>query len=171
MNIIIREANINDLNNLTVLKQQVWISTYATEGLIDEFSSYVLSEYSLDNVKKSIQNKDITTLVALCDDCLIGCVEILKTPQKPIKSAYPSIEISTFYILEKFQGQGIGKQLLSECFNQIKQLGYQQVWLTVYYKNQNAIDFYAKQYFKHIGETNFILGEEKHKNYIMLKDI
>lgn len=171
MEIIIRKAELNDLNNLAVLKQQVWISTYATEGLVEKFSSYVLSEYSVDSVRKSITDKKKLTLIATYNNALVGCVEILLTPQCPIKDIEPCIEISTFYILERFQGLGIGKKLLIECLDQIKQMNQHNVWLTVYYKNQNAIDFYLKQNFNHIGEMDFLLGEEKHKNYIMIKNI
>jgi ribosomal protein S18 acetylase RimI-like enzyme len=171
MEVTIRQATLNDLNNLAVLKQQVWISTYATDGLINEFSEYVLSEYSIENEQKSIASKEKLTLIATCNDCLVGCVEILLLPQKPIENIEPCIEISTFYILERFQKQGIGKKLLRECLNIIEQLKYRKVWLTVYYKNQNAIDFYLKQEFKTIGETNFVLGNNKHKNFIMIRNI
>jgi ribosomal protein S18 acetylase RimI-like enzyme len=59
--------------------------------------------------------------------------------------------------------------LLAECERAAKQLGFNKVWLTVYYKNTKAIDFYAGQNFTHIGDADFVLGEDKHKNYIMLK--
>jgi len=171
MEILVKKAGLNDLNNLAVLKQQVWISTYATEGIIEEFSKYVLSEYSVENIKKSITDKTKLTLIAVDNKSVIGCVEILLTPTKPINTIEPSIEISNFYILEKFQGGGIGKKLLTACLKEIKQLSFNKVWLTVYYKNQNAIEFYLKQHFSQIGETEFILENNKHKNYIMLRNI
>ncbi|MFA9370890.1 MAG: GNAT family N-acetyltransferase [Labilibaculum antarcticum] len=171
MEILIRKATLSDLNSLAVLKQQVWISTYATNGLIEEFSNYVLSEYSAENVRESITDKNKLTLIALNDGCIIGCVEILLTPKNPIKKIKPCIEISTFYILERFQGVGIGKKLLTECLNEIEKLNHDKVWLTVYYKNQQAIDFYQKQGFNHIGKMDFMLGKDKHMNYIMIKNI
>ncbi|WP_282037954.1 GNAT family N-acetyltransferase [Saccharicrinis aurantiacus] len=171
MKIEIRKAKLSDINNLAVLKQQVWISTYATEGLLDEFSRYVLSEYSVGNVKQSIQNTDSMTLLANYKNCLVGCVEIILLPQRPIKEIEPCIEISTFYILEEFQNKGIGKKLLAECLKSIKGMNFDKIWLTVYYKNQKAIEFYSRQKFSLIGETDFVLGNDKHKNYIMLKQI
>lgn len=170
MKLEIRKAELSDINNLAVLKQQVWISTYATEGLLDEFSRYVLSEYSVENVKMSIQNTDTMTLLASYNNCLIGCVEIILLPQRPIEEIEPCIEISTFYILEKFQNKGIGKKLLAECLKEIKRLNFDKIWLSVYYKNEKAIEFYSRQNFSHIGETDFVLGNDKHKNYIMIKN-
>jgi ribosomal protein S18 acetylase RimI-like enzyme len=169
MEIVVRRAETSDLFNLAVLKQQVWISTYATEGLIDAFSSYVLSEYSVENVSQSITDKYKLILLATINECLIGCAEILLSPKSPIASEDPCLEISTLYILERFQGVGIGTKLLAECERAAKQLGFNKVWLTVYYKNIKAIDFYAGQNFTHIGDTDFVLRKDKHKNYIMLK--
>ena len=171
MKIQIRKASLSDLYNLAVLKQQVWISTYATEGVTDEFSRYVLSEYSTESVRKSIADKKKLTLIAINGESVIGCVEIILTPISPINFMEPCIEIATFYILERFQGYGIGKKLLNECIKEIKQLNFNKVWLTVYFKNQKAIEFYSRQNFTHIGETDFLLGEDKHKNYIMIKNI
>lgn len=167
----IREARPSDLYNLAVLKQQVWISTYASDGLMDVYSKYVLSEYSAQAVQLSIADPSKRILLALQKDCLLGCAEIQTIPMSPTNGFKPSIEISTLYILEKFQKQGIGKKLMNACIDQIKQLNHNMIWLTVYHKNKNAIDFYLRQDFKQIGETDFLLGEEKHKNYIMIKDI
>lgn len=171
MIIEIRKAELRDINNLAVLKQQVWISTYATEGLIAEFSSYVLSEYSVENIKMSIENKKSMTLVAICNNCLVGCVEILLAPQSPIDDIEPCIEITTLYILERFQNKGIGKTLLNESLKIIESLQHNKMWLSVYYKNERAIDFYQRQNFTRIGEIDFRLGKEKYKNYLMIRNI
>jgi len=169
MEIVIRRAESSDLFNLAVLKQQVWISTYATEGLTDVFSGYVLSEYSIENVSKSITDKNRLILIAAINECVIGCAEILLSPQSPLASEALCLEISTLYVLERFQGFGIGKKLLAECENATKQRGYNNVWLTVFYNNIKAIDFYRRQNFIQIGATDFVLGKNKHKNYIMMK--
>jgi len=171
MEIKIRKALLSDLYNLAVLKQQVWISTYATDGLNDEFSRYVLSEYSVESVKKSIESTHSLTLVAIYNDNLVGCVEILLSPKSPTDNVEPCIEITTLYILEKFQSRGIGKKLLDESMKVIKGLNHQKIWLSVYYGNEKAIDFYKRQNFSHIGEIDFQLGEEKYKNYLMIRTI
>jgi len=171
MEIVIREAKPTDLNNLAVLKQQVWISTYATEGLVDVYSSYVLSEFSVENIRTTLMDRNNLILIATINECVIGCAEILLSPDNNLASVGPCLEISTLYILERFQGIGIGKKLLEACLTEIKKLNYDKAWLTVYHKNSKAIEFYTRHKFTHIGDTYFLLGEDKHKNYIMLKHI
>lgn len=171
MNLTIRRANINDLSNLAVLKQQVWISTYATQGITNEFSNYVLSEYSLNNVRETIADKNRIILIASINDCVIGCAEILLSSECPVSLGAASAEILTLYVLERFHGLGIGKKLLDECIEEFKRHNLAIVWLTVYYKNQNAFRFYIKHKFKKVGHTYFSLGNNKHKNYVMVKEI
>ena len=171
MELIVREATLADVNNLAVLKQQVYISTLAINGLIEEFSTYILSEYSVKNVGESLKDVNILTLLALYNNALIGCVDILLNQQCPILNIEPSIKISNFYILERFQSIGIGQKLLGKCMEVIKQMNYKKVWLPVYYRNQQAIDFYKRNNFIHIGEMDFVLGGNKYKNYIMIRDI
>lgn len=171
MEILIRKVKPTDLKNLIVLKQQVWISTYATEGIIEEYASYVLSKFSIESVGKSIIVKDKLTLIAKNENRIIGCAEILLKLVSPNLSIEPCPEITTLYVLERFQGLGVGKQLLTECIKFIRELNFEKTWLTVYVKNEKALRFYSKQNFIQIGEMDFQLGESKYKNHIMMKMI
>lgn len=166
-----RKVKPTDLLNLAVLKMQVWISTYATEGIIEEYSSYVLSEFSIESVGKSIIDKDKLTLIATNEGRIIGCAEILIKPASPCPSVEPCPEITTLYVLERFQGLGVGKLLLAECINFLKELKFENIWLTVYFRNEKAIKFYSKQNFTQIGEMDFQLGNSKYKNHILMRKI
>jgi diamine N-acetyltransferase len=167
----IRKAQLSDLYQLAVLKQQVWISTYATEGICEDFSRYVLSEFALNNVEKSICDTKQELSVATIDDNIVGCAELSLLPDQPIPEAEPCPELKVLYILEKFQRSGIGKKLLTNSIHTAKQMGFKNIWLSAYYKNTKAIEFYTKNNFRHIGDTNFILGKQKYKNLILLKKI
>ncbi|TKG89033.1 GNAT family N-acetyltransferase [Puteibacter caeruleilacunae] len=171
MDLRIRKAEVSDYKNLAVLKQQVWISTYATEGLVEEFSDYVLTEYSQEKVRESILDEQKVILLATLDGKLVGCSEIAITPEQPMSEINPCHEITTLYVLERFQGRGVGKKLLLDSFKQIKALGGEKTWLTVYHENENAIAFYRRLKFDHIGDTNFQLGDGLYRNLIMLKRI
>ncbi len=171
MELIIRKALQSDASRLAVLKQQVWISTYATGGISDVFAKYVQSEYSLAKVSEALADNEILILLACDNGCLVGCAELRLVLERPADSVAAGYEITTLYILENFQGQGIGKQLLSECIRQVKMLGGSNVWLTVYYNNPKAIEFYRRQRFSYVGDADFILKGERHKNYIMQKEM
>ena len=49
--------------------------------------------------------------------------------------------------------------------------GKQELWLAVYSKNDNAIDFYYRQNFKWIGDTFFQMEENQYLNKVMYKKL
>jgi ribosomal protein S18 acetylase RimI-like enzyme len=171
MEIAIRKAEPTDAKNLAVLKQQVWVSTYATEGLVDEISGYVIAEYSLEKTEKWIADKNKWIFMVTVDEGVVGCAEISLLPQRPMDKVEPCPEISSLYILERFQGKGIGKQLLVACLKKVELLGHHKAWLSVYHKNEKAIGFYEKQDFENVGEIDFQIDKNKYKNFVMLKNL
>jgi diamine N-acetyltransferase len=71
-NIIIRKARVEDARNLTVLKQQVWISTYAEEGIRNEFSQYVLAEFTSEQIAGKLGDPRFETWIAMNGEHLVG---------------------------------------------------------------------------------------------------
>jgi len=168
--ISIRKANLSDAANLSVLKQQVWIATYATQGIRNEFSEYVLSEFTLENTASIINNENQAVLIAERNNHIIGCAEI-KFGTKCPNSSIDSPEITVLYVLDCFIGKGIGKQLLDGAILYLKQRNKSNCWLTVFHENERAIKFYTKNNFKERGSTYFEMDGNKYENKIMFLEI
>lgn len=169
--LVIRPADITDINNIAVLKQQVWIATYAVEGLRNEFSNYVLSEFRLENIRATIFNQNKILLIAQIDNHIIGCVEIDFKSECPIPFKQNCPEITVLYVLDRFIGMGVGSDLLNEALSEIKKRNMNSTWLTVYHKNEKAIEFYKKKDFKQAGITDFEMDGNKYENKIMMVEI
>jgi diamine N-acetyltransferase len=169
--VIIRFANIEDSKNITVLKQQVWIATYAVEGIRNEFSNYVLTEFTPEKIRSTIQDKNRIILIAENNNHLVGCVEIALNEKCPVELGNDCPEIAVLYVLERFMGKGIGKMLLHEAIEKIKKLGYKSTWLTVYYKNHKALEFYQRNHFISIGSTNFVMDGNRYENKVMILEL
>lgn len=169
-NYTIRKANLSDALNLTVLKQQVWISTYAVDGIREEFSKYVSETFTPDSTTRIIENPNNIVLVAEKDNHLIGCTEINLLSLCPEQTYKNSPEVTVLYVLERFQGIGLGKELLNKCIDELGSLGYKSVWLTVYHQNLKAIKFYERNRFVNVGRTDFEMGGNKYPNEIMFYD-
>lgn len=167
---VIRKAQIGDVGNLTVLLQQVWIATYAEEGIRTEFSSYVLNEFTTEKIQNRLLNDRKICLIAEKDSHLRGCVEVdfnAVCPEQSIKSP----EITVLYVLERFKGQGIGRLLLEEVERLLAQKGCKSYWLTVYHLNSSAIAFYSRMGFKKVGITHFEMDGNRYENWILLKEV
>ncbi|WP_367328485.1 GNAT family N-acetyltransferase [Lentimicrobium sp.] len=165
--ITISFAGAGDASNLTVLKQHVWIETYATEGIRNEFSEYLLNNFTIDNEITALNNVRRKTLIASKNNHLIGCAVVVFDAECPVQGSNSSAEISVLYVLERFTGIGAGKKLLSHAIRLMQEEGYGNAWLTVYHKNTRAIGFYRHFGFTDAGKTYFSMQENQYENRIM----
>jgi ribosomal protein S18 acetylase RimI-like enzyme len=166
----LRLANLDDVTNLVVLKQQVWVSTYAIEGIQKEYSVYLLDIFTLENEKAILEDQHKFTLIAEFKGHLIGCAEVNLNPSESIPQIENIPEISRLYVLERFCGKGIGKMLLNETISALKKINYNGVWLSAYHKNQRAINFYKQNGFNDIGKLLFDMNGNKYENRILINE-
>jgi ribosomal protein S18 acetylase RimI-like enzyme len=165
----IRIAEFSDAANLTVLKQQVWVATYAVEGLRSEFSDYLLAEFTLANEMTLLGNPEKKTLIAELNGHLIGCTVVAFNAEVPLPAVGIIPEIAVLYVLERFTGMGIGKILLEKSLQLINESGFKAAWLTVYHKNDRAIKFYKKHGFTDIGKAFFEMQGNQYENRVLIK--
>jgi len=60
----------------------------------------------------------------------------------------------------------IGGELQNLCIRQAKSLQFDEVWLTTYYKNLKAINFYNRNGFRQIGEDVFKVMGTSYKQVV-----
>lgn len=164
----IRIADFSDAANLTVLKQQVWVASYAVEGLRSEYSDYLLAEFTLDHELALLGNPEKKTLIAELNGHLIGCAVIDFNAAAPLPVVGNNPEIAILYVLECFTGRGIGKTLLENALQLVDESGFNAVWLTVYHKNERAIKFYNKSGFTDIGKAFFEMQGYQYENRVLI---
>ncbi len=164
----IRKANRKDVLNLSVLKKQVFISTYALNGINNEFSNHITENLSEDMVLKSTEDQNKLILLAEKEGFLLGCAELfLNSNCKETRNKSP--ELNVLYVFEHVKNKGIGYKLITESENVVKKMGYPGIWLTVYHENINAIKFYQRQSYKDIGTFQFEMKGKFYENRIMYK--
>jgi len=161
---MIRKARLDDCLDLAALSLQVWLQTYATQGLRAKISHYALSTFTERYFQQLLSEPRTEIWVAIIEEHLVGFIALdlssnFNDNDSDIGYGY---EITTLYVSEHFQGQGIGRQLLNEAK---KQYGL-PYWLSVWVKNDQAVNFYTKLGLKLIGEQNFDLNGELHQNSV-----
>lgn len=140
---MIRIFNIDDLDNL----MDIWLNAnIKTHNFIDE--NYWINNF--DYVKTLLPTSEI--YVYEINNNIIGFIGTNKN------------YIEGIFIKEKYQNKGVGSKLL----NYIKNL-YNELYLSVYKNNNNAIKFYKKHYFniikeqidKNTNETELVMKYKK----------
>ena len=159
---MIQEANKTDSINLAALSIQVWLHTYASEGIRKEISSFVIKTFTEEYFDKLLSDPNYRILIFIKENHLVGY--ILANLESFWQDQANGYEIDKLYVQEHFQGIRIGRQLLSELA--VRYGG--TFWLSTWVYNEKTINFYKHLGFIDIGHTYFELDkDELHENRIL----
>ena len=167
---IIRSANINDNLNIAALSIQVWLDNYAKDGVNGSVAQYVLSEFNESKIQEKIDRGNYLYFLAHNEDFLLGYIAI-NLKATCVVTGEPVPEIERLYIQEGSTSKGIGSKLISYAVRYGKEHSIKRFWLSVYHENNRAIRFYKKNHFTDSGITFFELDNQKHKNYVLSREI
>ena len=141
MNIIYENASQNDSYGIAYVSAYSWKETYS--GILPD--DYL--DDRIKNVKESaIKTKDFVKnypgeyIVAKDGDNVIGILAYRKSDDDEYKE-YGYLE--ALYVLKKYQGYGIGKELFQKAVIGLKNMGYNKMYLECMTGN-NTINFYKK---------------------------
>ena len=163
----VRTGQAGDADRLAVLAAQVWLHTYATDGISNEIAQYVLSELTVEKFSEHLNEPQITILVAERDHYLAGFA-VLKFGAACPSDAGARVELQTLYVQAHFVGHGIGWALLQAAQGKAQEQSSSPLWLTVNSKNERALAFYARQGYTKVGITYFVLGDGHHENHVLV---
>ncbi len=157
---MIRPAKKQDCINLAALSLDVWLKTYAIDGIRAESSQYALSGFTKDYFEDVLKDSKSRLLVFvdniyLRGYALVNLESVFETPEN-------GFEIETLYVHGPFQGKGVGKALLMEIMARYGK----RFWLYTWVHNK-SIAFYNKLGFKDIGSYEFKLGDETIENRVL----
>ncbi len=167
LNVIVRMARVDDAACIAVLATQVWLHTYATQGISAAISHYTRTELIPEKYLALLNDPRARLWVAEREACLIGFVVVQFDVPCPIR-APASAELQTLYVQEHFVGQGVGRQLLGVAEEMARTQTGLPLWLTVNVNNARAIEFYGRQGYTALGTSDFLMGDQRHENHVLI---
>lgn len=163
----IRPGQQSDAKRLAVLATQVWLHTYATDGIDDDIADYMRSEFTVEKFSASLCQTNVSFLVAEVGAGIVGFAVLRFGALCPSGSG-PVVELQTLYVQENSIGKGIGRTLLQAAEAQARESANSSLWLAVNAENARAIAFYARQGYSKLGTTYFVLGQGRHENHVLV---
>lgn len=156
----IRKATIQDVAGIAKVHVDSWRSTY--DNIIPEKYLMDLS-YEQHEVKweKIISEGLAEVFIAEEDGKIVGFVSDRKDKDKRVLGA--------IYILDDYQGQGIGNALMKEIFHYFSQENLEKVYVEVLADN-TAKAFYEHYGAKYVGEEFITIGGKALKEFIYVWD-
>jgi GNAT superfamily N-acetyltransferase len=149
--LLIRPADLDDINAIGFLAQQIWPDTYK-EILSPEQLKYMLKLfYSPRSLRRQMVDEHHRFLILEQADEPIGFASWSPT------DAPGTYKLHKIYVLSGRQGKGLGKTLLQFILETIRPEGASRLRLNVNRHNK-ARQFYERMGFTVIGEEDIDIG-------------
>ena len=105
--------------------------------------------------------------VARNGDAPVGYA-MLTPPDLPLDDLSPmDIELKRIYLFSKFQGSGVGQQLMDVSIATARSMEAPRLLLGVYAGNARALRFYERNGFRQVGVRTFTVGTLVCDDFIM----
>ncbi|WP_323704474.1 GNAT family N-acetyltransferase [Mammaliicoccus sp. Dog046] len=168
---MIRACILSDINELTQIAYQTFDETFREQNKKENIDQYLANTFTEDRVLKELENPNSFFYFIYHNESLAGYLKLNIKGAQTERFGDNKLEIERIYILNQFQKLGLGKELYDKSLEKAQELLCEDIWLGVWEKNHNAIEFYKKLGFKKIDEHAFYMGDEKQIDYIMIKQM
>lgn len=168
----VRPATGADVGCLAALAVQVFLDTYATDGVRPDLAREAFSSGSIEAFERRLASGGgARTDVAVDGEHVLGFAETELVPRRPTFDAGPGAELARLYVQPRFQRRGIGRALLATAEGHARAAGLRTLWLTAWEGNTQALGFYARCGFEDIGETRHAFEDRSYGNRVLSKRI
>ncbi|MCA0176786.1 MAG: GNAT family N-acetyltransferase [Proteobacteria bacterium] len=127
----LRVATPTDALRLSVLAMQVYLDTYATQGIHDGLARDVLETFTPRRFGTWLGDPTSQLIVAEQGRHLVGFAHAVQGAMHEHVHSDRPCELLRLYVQEPFTGQGMGRQLIAEAEATARSHGATTLWLTL----------------------------------------
>ena len=169
--ITFRPAVPADALCLGVLSTQVFLDTYAKQGVTPALAREVLSQHSVAVYEALLSDPGVTVLVAECAGHLVGLSQAIARAGHALVPTTAASELRRLYVQEGFTGRGVGRDLLRHAEKAAAARGADMLWLTAWEGNARALQFYPRCGYEDLGGTVYSFGGDDFPNRLFAKRV
>jgi diamine N-acetyltransferase len=153
-----------------VLAMQVFLDTYATDGIRPDLAREALSIYSPEAFAARLADDEVSFVLAETAGHLIGFAELHHASACPA-DARATVELVRLYIQQPFQRRGVGAELMKHAEQRACTCGVDALWLSAWCGNERALAFYPAMGYKDVGHAEHVIEGHAYANRLFLKSL
>ena len=177
LNFSLRMASQQDAVTISALSIQVFLDTYATEGVRPDLAREAHSEYSIDAFaqrlaepqRRFVLAENLAENLAEAGNGLLGFAEVLLTSVQPPAGDLAGAELVRLYVQPKAQRMSLGRSLLTRAEQLVQAANIANLWLTAWEGNHNARAFYERVGYEDVGATTYTFQGQTYPNRVLAK--
>jgi len=169
--IALRFAGPSDALCIGVLATQVFLDTYATDGIRPSLAREVQQHLSADAIARLLADPATVFIVAERTGHLIGFAQVTIDATHERAGPEATVELDRLYVQRTFAGKGVGTMLLERSEEVARAHGAGSLWLTAWVGNRRALAFYARRGYVDAGATMYVFENEQHENRVLVRPL
>ena len=154
---------------LSVLATQVFLDTYATDGIRAAIAHEVREQLSMPAMSTQLATPHMRFIVAERAGHMLGFAQLTLDAAHDLMPHQQAAELNRLYVQERFTGRGIGRALLAQAEALARTEGAPAMWLTAWVRNARALAFYPRCGYQDQGPTIYEFRGEQHGNRFFAK--
>lgn len=166
-----RAAEPDDALCVGVFAMQVFLDTYATDGLRADLAREALSNYSPDAFRRRLEHSATRFILAERTQHLIGFAELVVGAPCPEPTLRGGAELVRLYVHSRFRRMGLGSDLLARAEACAARHSATNLWLTAWTGNAPALAFYASRGYERVGSTRYAFEGRAYTNHIYRREL
>ncbi|MBM7643411.1 GNAT family N-acetyltransferase [Streptococcus loxodontisalivarius] len=159
--ITLEKITAQDVSLLRDLAIETFTETFAHDNTAEQLQDYYASAYSLETMSAELEDPESLQFFVRVDGKVAGFLKVNWGQAQTEQELEDSFEIQRIYVLQAYQGLGLGKKLFEYALQLAQEKGFKWAWLGVWERNFKAQNFYAKYGFEKFAEHAFPVSEDK----------
>ena len=156
----------SEANLLADISRTTFAETFAPVNTPEDMAIFMERQFTAEQLKAEMGKPGYLHLLASYNGAPAGYL-FLKKQTHPALNLAAALEISRIYCLQAFQGKGVGKAMMEYALQFAQENGLPTIWLGVWKENTKALAFYTSFGFRIFGDTDFLLGNDLQKDWLM----
>lgn len=144
--------NVNILQNIAI---ETFRQTFSHDNSEEQLQAFFNESYTLPVLKSEITHAESDTYFVYLDTDLVGYLKVNWGSQQTEKDLDKAFEIQRIYLLDAYQGQGIGKATFEFALDLAYKSGLDWAWLGVWDLIIKLRHFTLNTDLKNFLSTNF----------------
>ena len=165
-NPVIRRATPDDAVALAELGSTTFIESFGQLYVARDLEAFLEESHTVDAYAKALANPDYALWIAIRDGRAIGYAQAgpCGLPHDDVRPG--DGELKRLYLLKSEQNGGVGRALFDQALAWLERDGPRPLWISVWSENLGAQRFYGRCGFQYAGEYEFIVGEQRDREFI-----
>ena len=168
---MIRKVEIADVEVLAKLAKQTFRETFAHDNMEEQLQEYFEETYNLRVLSTELENPESETYFIMHEEEIAGFLKVNWGNAQTERELENAFEIQRLYVLQTYQGFGLGKQLFEFALEHAEKNGFSWAWLGVWEHNTKAHAFYNRYGFEKFSQHRFMVGQKVDTDWLLKKNL